>query len=60
MRQGCPLSPLLFALYVSRIPSVLDERCQGVVVAGTQFSNLWYADDLVLLAETEEDLGRAL
>lgn len=56
VRQGCPLSPLLFDLYID---SILDE-CDGVGVSGggdVQVPGLLFADDLVCLANTTEALG---
>ena len=60
VRQGCPLSPLLFSLYVAHIPEELDAQCNGVNMDGLKITNLWYADDLVLVAESEMDMGNAL
>ena len=36
--------------------SSLDESQDGVKTAGTNFSNLSYADDATLMAESEEEL----
>ena len=34
----------------------LDEDGQGVRVGGLRLTNLWYADDTTLMAESSEDL----
>ena len=57
VKQGCPLSPLLFSLYINDIPSVSD-GAQGAVTGseGVQVSHLLYADDLTLLSNSPEQL----
>ena len=55
--QGCVLSPSLFNLYTEHIFRQIDEL-QGVKIGGRNINNLRYADDTVLLAETEEDLQK--
>jgi len=58
VRQGCILSPYLFNLYRENIirRSGLDEIEHGVRISGRNITNLRYADDTTLLAETEEGL----
>ena len=51
VRQGCILSPCLFNLYAG-----LDEAQAGIKIAGRNISNLRYADDTTLTAESEEEL----
>ena len=55
VRQGCVLSPLLFNIYTDRI---FREGLCGVKLGDEVFSNLRYADDTVLLAESEEELQK--
>ena len=52
VRQGCVLSPSLFNLYTEHIFREIDEL-PGVKIGGRNINNLRYADDTVLLAETE-------
>ena len=54
--QGCILSPCLFNLYVEHIMgnAGLDEAQAGIKIAGRNINNLRYADDITLMAETEE------
>ena len=58
VRQGCILSPCLFNLYAEYIMwnAGLDESQAGIKIAGRNISNLRYADDTILMAETEEEL----
>ena len=55
--QGCILSPCLFNLYAEYIMwnARLDEAQAGVKIARTNISNLRYADDTTLMAESEEE-----
>ena len=55
--QGCILSPLfnLYSEYIMRNTG-LDEAQAGIKIAGRNVSNLRYADDTTLMAESEEEL----
>ena len=53
VRQGCPLSPLLylFPLFISDIPESLKEGgCTGVTLGTSQINSLLFADDLVIVS----------
>jgi hypothetical protein len=52
LRQGCSLSPLLFALYISVIGSDLTKSSEGFSLGGVTFSGLLFADDIVLMSHT--------
>ena len=56
--QGCILSPYLFNLYAEYIMrnTGLEEAQSGIKIAGRNISNLRYADDNTLMAESEEEL----
>ena len=58
IRQGCILLPCLFNLYAEYIMwnARLDETQDGIKISGRNVSNLRYADNTTLLAETEEEL----
>ena len=59
LRQGCILSPLIFITYMNWI----DRRSQTgecVKIGNFKISRLLFADDLVLLADSESGLQRAL
>ena len=56
--QDCILSPCLFNLYaeyIMRNPG-LDETQAEIKTAGRNINNLRYADDTILMAESEEEL----
>ena len=58
VRQGSILSPCflnLYAEYVMRNAG-LEETQAGIKIAGRNISNLRYADDSTLMAESEEKL----
>ena len=54
--QGCILSHCLFNLYVEYIMknTGLEEAQPRIKIAGRNISNLRYADDTILTAESEE------
>ena len=60
--QDCILSPCLFNLYAEYITqnARLDEAQAGLKIAGRNISNLRYADDTTLMAESEEELKSLL
>ena len=60
--QGCILSPCLFNLYAEYIVgnAGLDEVKAGNNIAGRNISNLRYAGDTTLMAESEEELTSLL
>ena len=62
VHQGCILSPCLFNLYVEYIMrnTGLDEAQAGMKIARRNISNLRYADDTALMAESGEELKSLL
>ena len=57
VKQGCPLSPTLFGLYIDEITDyILRAGGAGADMAGTPVHILLYADDIVLISETPEGL----
>ena len=62
VRQGCILSLCLFNLYAEYIMqnARLDEAQAGIKTAGRKINNLRYADDTILMAESEEELKSLL
>ena len=60
--QGCILSPCLFNLYAEYIMrnTGLEEAQAGIKIARRNINNLRYADDTILMAESEEELKSLL
>ena len=60
--QGCILSPCLFNLYAEYIMknAELDEAQGGIKISWRNINNLRYADDITLMAESEEELKSLL
>ena len=58
VRQGCILSPCLFNFYAEYIMQnvQLDESKAGIKIIRRNISNLKCADDITLMAESEEKL----
>ena len=62
VQKGCILSPCLFNLYTEYIiqNAGLEEAQAGIKIPGRNISNLRYADDTTLMAESEEELKSLL
>ena len=60
LKQGCPLSPMLFNLYIDDVVNIFDESCEPITIQGKEISHFLYADDLVLLSSSEKGLQTGL
>ncbi len=64
LKQGCPLSPFLFSLYIQELCDKLEQSGEGLTIGPdgrkTRMPGLLFADDIVLMAETEDGLQRLL
>lgn len=63
VKQGDPLSPLLFGLFIDRVEQYFTQRLGsevGAHVAGQILRVILYADDLVLMAATPQHLQTML
>lgn len=63
LKQGCPLSPLLFGIFVDDFQCVLERGsadCALPSLSGSHVPALFYADDLALVSETEAGLQAQL
>ena len=61
-RKGCILSPCLFNFYAeyNMQNARLDETQAGIKIAGRNISNLRYAGDTTIMAESEQELKSLL
>ena len=62
VHQGCMLPPCLFNLYAEYTMrnAGLDEAQAGSKISKRNINNLRYADDTILMAESEEELWSLL
>ncbi|CAL7940835.1 unnamed protein product [Xylocopa violacea] len=55
VKQGDPLSPIIFNMIIDRLLKLIPSEI-GVEVAGQKFNAFAFADDLVLIAQTQQGL----
>ena len=62
VRQGCVLSPCLFNFYAEYIKrnTGLEETEARIKIAGRNINNLRHADNIIFMAESEEELKSLL
>jgi hypothetical protein len=60
VRQGCPASPVLFALAIEPILRTPFESGTGVEIGGVEVGTLAYADDLCVVASSAQALQAKL
>ena len=60
VRQGCLLSPILFNIYVNGIFELVNNTVDSDVFLDKnhKINALMYADDLILISETQEGLQK--
>ncbi|KMQ89609.1 rna-directed dna polymerase from mobile element jockey-like protein, partial [Lasius niger] len=57
VRQGCPISPTLFNIYIEDLEDEMKRgQIGGIKINREKVWSIMYADDVVLLAETEGEL----
>jgi len=56
VRQGDPLSPTLFCLYINDLVQEINSCENSIAPSGTKLNILLYADDIVLIADSEVHL----
>ena len=57
VKQGCLLSPLLFSLFINDMVRKVTALGKGVAIVPDQHVSIFlYADDIDLIAESEENL----
>ena len=60
LKQGCGISPLLFNLFINKLPDIFDQTCDPIKVGNEDLSSLLWADDLVLLSSTPQGLQKSI
>ena len=61
VRQGCPLSAILFNVYVNDIFEILNNCNENdIILEGMKVNALMYADDLIILSDTKEGLQKQI
>ena len=56
VKQGCKISPTLFSIYINDLAQELNNLNCGLNVGDIMVSTLLYADDIILIAPTAENL----
>ena len=60
VRQGCVLSPLLFNIFMADLAKKIEKENQILLDNGISINSVLWADDLLLLSESEEGLNDIL
>ena len=60
LRQGCSLSPMLFAIYIKGLGDELVASGLGVKMGNTSIPGLFFADDMAILGENDMKLQELL
>ena len=60
VRRGCILSPCLLNVYTEYLIREGLEDEKGININGQNITNIRYADDTVILAESEQQLQRMI
>ena len=60
LKQGCVLSPILFCIFINELAKMIREANVGVRICDVQIGCLFWADDVVLIAEDRAELQKML
>ena len=61
VKQGCPLSPTLFGIYIGKLEECLEKAsCVGPSLTGIVINLFLYADDIILMVRSPHNLENQL
>ena len=60
VKHGCGLSPLLFNLFINKLPDIFDKSCDPIKLGKLEINSLLWADDLVILSSSEDGLQKSI
>ena len=60
LKQGCGISPLLFNIFINKLPKIYDQSCDPVQLGGKDLSRLLWADDLMIVSKSAGGLQTAI
>ena len=60
LRQGFPLSPMLFNRYIEDVKDIFEDSCYPITLQEEKISHFLYADDLVLISSSAKELQTSL
>jgi len=60
VRQGDTLSPIAFSIFINDLVSLVNARNEGIGLGDSKKAILLYAEDVVLLADSEAKLQEML
>lgn len=60
VRQGCPLSPYLFNLFIEDAIEEMKQQTKGVIINGQKVHSIRFAVDIALVAESPEEMNEML
>ena len=60
LRQGCPLSPMLFNLYIEDVKYIFGQLDDAIPLYQDSINHFLYADDLVLVSKSAKGLQNCL
>ena len=60
LRQGCPLSSMLFNLYIEDVKDIFEDSCYPINLQEEKRRHFLYADDLVLISSSAKGLHTSL